>query len=81
MPTISVRNLPEGLHRALENRAAEHGRSTEAEVHAILAEALVPTEEVRLGTALRRRIGGAFRVPEDYDPVRSSEAERPARFE
>lgn len=36
MPAITVRNLPEGTRRALRLRAAQHGRSTEAEVRAIL---------------------------------------------
>jgi hypothetical protein len=32
MPAITVRNLPDSVHRALRLRAALHGRSTEAEV-------------------------------------------------
>jgi plasmid stability protein len=38
MATLTVRNLPDDVHRALRLRAAEHGRSTEGEVRAILAE-------------------------------------------
>ena len=61
MATITVRNLPEETHRALRVRAAERGRSTEAEVRAILEEAVRPAERVRIGTELRRiatEIGG-----------------------
>lgn len=80
MPSLSVRNLPEGVHRALKRRAAEHGRSAEAEARAILAEALLPSEEARLGSALRR-IGAACGLTEDYRPEHGTEAVRPARFE
>lgn len=80
MPSISVRNLPEGLHRALKHRAAEHGRSAEAEVRAILAEVLLPADEVRIGSALRG-IGATCGITEDYDPARSPDATQPARFD
>ena len=50
MSTITVRNLPEETHRALRVRAAERGRSTEAEVRAILEEAVRPAERLRIGT-------------------------------
>ena len=39
MPTVVIRNLSPETHRALQARAVQHGRSTEAEVHAILDEA------------------------------------------
>jgi plasmid stability protein len=44
MATITVRNLPEPVHRALRVRAAEHGRSMEAEVRAILETEVVRSE-------------------------------------
>jgi plasmid stability protein len=40
MAQLLVRNLDEELVRALQRRAAEHGRSTEAEHREILKEAL-----------------------------------------
>lgn len=40
MAQLLVRNLDEGLVRALQRRAAEHGRSAEAEHREILKEAL-----------------------------------------
>ncbi len=80
MASISVRNLPEGVHRALKRRAAEHGRSTEAEARAILAEAVLPPAEERMGSALRR-IGAELGVTDEYAPTRSPEAVEPARFE
>lgn len=39
MATLNIRNLPAEVHRLLRIRAAEHGRSMEAEARAILAEA------------------------------------------
>lgn len=80
MASISVRNLPEGVHRALKRRAAEHGRSVEAEARAILAEIVLPPAEERLGSALRR-IGAALGVADQYAPTRSPEPVEPARFE
>lgn len=52
MAVLTVRNVPDEVHRALRLRAAEHGRSTEAEVRAILAEAVLPDQRVLLGDAL-----------------------------
>jgi antitoxin FitA len=57
MATLTIRNLPEDLHRAFKVRAAQHGRSTEAEVREILIAAVQPEERVRIGDALSR-IGG-----------------------
>ena len=37
MATLTVRKLSDEVHRALRARAAMHGRSTEAEVRAILS--------------------------------------------
>jgi plasmid stability protein len=52
MATLMVRNLPDEGRRALRLRAAEHGRSTEEEVRAILAEAVKAPGAQRLGGAL-----------------------------
>ena len=52
MATITVRGLPEEVHRALRGRAAQHGRSTEAEVRAILEQAVNPPQRIRIGEAL-----------------------------
>lgn len=40
MPTLTIRNLPEEVHRALRLRAAANGRSVEAEVRGLLAAAV-----------------------------------------
>ena len=61
MAAIVIRNLSPATHRALQARAARHGRSTEAEVRAILDQAVRPPERVKLGSALAalgREFGG-----------------------
>ena len=52
MAMLTVRNLPDEVHRALKARAASRGHSTEAEVRAILADAVKPAERIRLGSLL-----------------------------
>jgi len=52
MPAIVVRNISAETHRALRVRARQHGRSTEAEIRAILNGAVRPAARLRLGTAL-----------------------------
>jgi len=60
MATLTVRNLPDEVHRALRVQAAANGRSTEAEVREILENAVKPQRRLRLGDAmaeLGRRVG------------------------
>lgn len=52
MAAITVRNLSDETHRALKARAARHGRSTEAEVRAILDSAVSSDDRVKLGSLL-----------------------------
>lgn len=40
MASVSVRNLPDHIHQRLRVRAAENGRSMEAEIRSILEQAL-----------------------------------------
>lgn len=80
MPAVVIRNLPEATHRALKRRAEAHGRSTEAEIRAILEATVRPTERAKLGTMLAdigRRAG-----LEDDDPVfeRDATTAEPMRF-
>jgi antitoxin FitA len=59
MTAVTVRGLSVETHRALKMRAASHGRSTEAEIRAILQEAVRPS--MPLGSALAaigRGLGG-----------------------
>jgi antitoxin FitA len=76
MATVTVRNLSSETHRALKARAAHHGRSTGAEIRAILEEAVRPREPVKVGSALAefgRRFGGVdLSVARDGAPMASS---------
>ena len=61
MASLTVRNLPDETHRALRVRAAQHGRSTEAEIRDILERAAKPEGRVKLGSllvAISREAGG-----------------------
>jgi len=49
---LTVRNLPDEVHRSLRVRAARNGRSTEAEVRSILSEVAKPERRIRMGDAL-----------------------------
>lgn len=60
MAAVTIRNLSEKTHRALNVRAARHKRSTKAEIRVILESAVRPTGRLLLGTALAdmsRKIG------------------------
>lgn len=52
MSSITIRNLPEETLRALRVRAALAGRSTEAEVRAILEQVARPQGRIQLGSLL-----------------------------
>jgi antitoxin FitA len=52
MPSITVKNVPDEVHRALQVRAATHGRSTEAEILCILENAVQPEGGIKLGSLL-----------------------------
>ena len=79
MSSITVRNLPEETHRALRVRAALAGRSTEAEVRAILENVARPQGRVKLGSLLAeigQQAGGFnLEIERDKSPT------EPMRFE
>ena len=52
MASLTIRNLPDDVHRALRVRAARNGNSTEAEVRAILKQTVKPRDRVKLGSLL-----------------------------
>ena len=84
MAMLTVRNLPDDVHRALKMQAALHGRSTEAEVREILAIAVKPETRVRLGealVALSRNIGLTNEDFEVFDRVSDKTPAVPLRFE
>jgi plasmid stability protein len=73
MPTVTVRNLPEGVHRAIRLRAARHGRSAEAEIRLILARCVADEEPLKIGSELRafaERFGGVdLPITRDGSPI------------
>ena len=79
MAAISIRNLPDETHRALKARAAQHGRSIEAEIRDILEQAVRPPERLKIGSALAAlgaRFGGVdLRIERDRTPI------EPAKFD
>jgi plasmid stability protein len=52
VPALTIRNLPEETHQALRVRAAEHGRSTEAEIRDILEKAAKPEGRIKAASLL-----------------------------
>lgn len=77
-------NLSDETHRALKVRAAQHNRSTEAEMRAILEAAVRPEGRLRLGTALAkmsRKIGLSNADVEALERTRDTKPDAPLRFE
>jgi plasmid stability protein len=61
MANVNVRNLPDEVHRAIRIQAAQHGRSTEAEIRDILERAARLEGRVKLGSflaSIARETGG-----------------------
>lgn len=75
MHAVTIRNLPDETHRALKARAAQHGRSTEAEIRAIIESAVRPPERIKLGSelaAIGREFGGVdLDIERDKTPART----------
>ena len=79
MASVTVRNLPDETHRALRVLAATHGRSTEAEIRAILEGAVRPEARIKLGSLLAeigREVGGV-----DLEIERDKTSTEPMSFE
>jgi plasmid stability protein len=84
MAILTVRNVPDEVHRALRLRAAEHGRSTEAEVREILENAVKSEKRIRMGDALAalgRRVGLSNEDFEALDNMRDRVPAEPMRLE
>jgi antitoxin FitA len=78
MPAVIIRKLSPETHRARKARAKRHGRSTEAEIRAILEAAVKPPEDIGLGSALMA-FGRRFRAVE-LEVERDPTPARPMRF-
>ena len=84
MPSITIRNVPDEVHRALRVRAARHGRSAEAEIRDILEQAAKPEGRVKLGSllaAIGRDAGLTDEDVENLTNVRDRTPAEPMGFE
>ena len=84
MATLTVRKLSDEVHRALRARAAMHGRSTEAEVRAILEDSVMPEGRLKLGSLLAD-IGRRANLTDDefavFERPREKVPVQPVNFE
>lgn len=75
MATMTVRNLPEDVHRRIKLYAAEHGLSAEAAARRILDEATRPPE--RLGDVViafaRARAADFPEIVRDSSPIQPAD--------
>ena len=78
MAAVTIRKLSPETHRALKVRARGHGRSTEAEIRAILEAAVKPAEDIGIGSALKA-LGRRFRCVE-LEVERDQTPAQPMRF-
>jgi plasmid stability protein len=85
MPSITIRNVPDEVHRAIRVRAAIHGRSTEAEIRSILEQAAKPEGRLKLGsllTSIAREAGGLTDAEaERFNQLRDKTPAEPMSFE
>jgi plasmid stability protein len=78
MVAVPIRNLSDEAHRALKLRAAQHNRSAEAEMRAILEAAVRPEGRLLLGTALQE-IGRKYDITKaDIEAIEQVPDKRPA---
>jgi antitoxin FitA len=79
MSTLTVRNLDDWLKARLRVRAAQNGRSMEAEARAILRSTLSGDKEPseRLGSQIHERFAGlaadALEIPPRSEPPRAAD--------
>ncbi len=78
MASVTVRNLPDETHRALRVRAAQNGRSTEAEIREILEAAVKPKDRLKIGSELAA-FGDKYKL--EFESKRTQEPPRMASFE
>lgn len=78
MPTVTIRNLSEETHRASKVRAAQHNRSAEAEMRAILEAAIRPEERLHPGTALAEMSRKIGLTNVDVETLKQARDTRPA---
>jgi len=75
---VTIRNLSDEAHRALKLRAAQHNRSAEAEMRAILETAVHPEGRLKLGTALAERSRAIGLTNADVEALGQASDTKPA---
>lgn len=78
MAMLTVRNVPDEVHRALRVRAAVQGHSTEAEVRIILENAVRPEGRIKLGSLLADIGRRANLTDEEFAQFERARETRPA---
>jgi antitoxin FitA len=79
MAVLTIRDFDDDLKAKLRIRAAEHGRSMEAEVRAILASVLTkPASDHGMGSRIRQRFADVDH--RSFEPPRRVEQARAAEF-
>ena len=84
MATITVRDLDDEVKQKLRERAAKNGRSMEAEVRAVLVDAVTvkePVVEYGLATHIRNRLAQVDGFVDLELPDRSQQMPGPSVFE
>lgn len=80
MATLTIRDFDDELKTELRVRAAQHGRSMEAEVRAILRAVLTrPSSGGGMATRIRRRFSGYDKPP--VEPPARTERPRAAELD
>jgi plasmid stability protein len=83
MAAVTIRKLPDEVHRALKARTAQNHRSMEDEICAILEAAVRPPDRLLMGTVLAnlsRKFGLTNADVEALEDVRDKTPAEPLRF-
>jgi plasmid stability protein len=70
MATLTVRNVPDEVHKGLRLRAAQNGRSVEEEIRRILAEQVTPDAEYRNSKTPEEIAEAVKRIQDLFAPIR-----------
>ena len=79
MASLTVRNLPDEVHRALRLQAARHGISTEAEGRAILKQAVKPEGRIKLGSILAEIGREVALTDKDFEIIEQTRDKTPVK--
>lgn len=79
MAVLTVRKVPDEVHRALRTRAAKHGRRIEAGVRSILEDVLLGVSGLRVGDELTALGWELELTDDDIDTVLVLHDRKPAQ--